>query len=390
MTLFLKFGDSRCAPDAPGPIYPEGTTMEYEGNGVYIPMLNGEPLHANLIVERHPRPFVPSVGPEDFEKAVDVGVRTPRFVSSLDAEAAPFVAPKLPSWASKARGIDDATAHANSHQQLLNDIGFLQLQQEHDDHEAMLDEAAEWLDSQEKILWGSHGVPSFVSDCHAIALAEQMPTTAIQEVRIVRVEPSWSLASIAGQVCVYLPWGSFTNTEGPPGIKQPLLNRKPLRPHEFVLVEMEFKPQGRNLWRATKLLPKLPTAEMLQSVVESVTDYDGIQRSGFSYQFNVPLDPENIGLIIGGNGKNLNALIQDIQRKRAKSWYGPMPLHIDADYGDFPLPEVTITPIEGPTSEIDSYPSSHKPTAALVCVYVPTCGIWDEAEVIELVSYFHS
>lgn len=390
MTLFLKFGDSRNAPAPPGPIYPDGTELQYEGQGVYTPMLNGQPLHATQIVETNPRPHVPSLAPEDLEKGHDVGALTPRrVISSLDAEAAPFAAPKRPSWASKARGTDDATAHAAAHEQLLNDIGFLQLQSEHEDHESMLDEAADWLADQEKILWSDEpGVPSFIADCHAIALAERLPSVAIQEVKIVRVESTWSLASIAGQTSVYLPWGFATNVAGPPGIKQSLFNCKPLRPHEFVLVEMEFRPQGRNLWRATKILPKLPTEQMLTSVVESVTDYDGIQRSGFSYQFEIPCDPENIGLIIGGNGKNLNALIQGIQRQRVKSWYGPMPLHIDCENCDFPLPEVTITPIEGPES-LDE-PSSHKPTKALVSVYVPTCAIWDQAEVVELVSYFHS
>tara|TARA_Y100000389_G_scaffold7474_1_gene7171 strand:+ start:1511 stop:2683 length:1173 start_codon:yes stop_codon:yes gene_type:complete len=390
MTLFLKFGDSRSgAPSPPGPVYPAGTMMEYEGQGVYIPMLNGQPLHATQIVETNPRPFVPSLAPEDLEKGHDVGALTPRRVnSSLDADAAPFVVPKLPSWASKARGTDDATAHAAAHEQLLNDIAFLQLQSEHEDHESMMEEAADWLYSQEKILWSLPGVPSVIADCTSIALAERLPSVAVQEVKIVRVESTWSLASIAGQTSVYIPWGYATNVAGPPGIKQPLLNCKPLRPHEFVLVEMEFRPQGRNLWRATKIHPKLPTEQMLTSIVESVTDYDGVERSGFSYQFDVPLDPENIGLIIGGNGKNLNSLIQGIQRQRVKSWYGPMPMHIDCENCDFPLPEVTITPIEGP--ERLSGPSAHKPTKALVSVYLPTCCIWDQVEVVELVSYFHS
>ena len=117
-----------------------------------------------------------------------------------------------------------------------------------------------------------------------------------------------------------------------------LLDQKPLRPHEFVLVEIDFHPQGRNLWRATKIFPKLPTADMLTSVVESVTDYNGVKRSGFSYAFEVPCDPENIGLILGRQGKNLNSLIQSIQRKRVQSWYGPMPDHIDCENCNFPLP----------------------------------------------------
>ena len=334
------------------------------------------------------RPFVPSVAPEDMEKGLVVGALTPRSVCPLDAEAVPFVPPKLPSWASKARGIDDATTHAAAHQQLLTDIGFLQLQQEHDDHEAMLDEAAEWLDSQEKILWGAPGVPPVVSDCHAIALAEQMPSTAVQEVKIVRVEPAWALASIAGQVCVYLPWGSFTNTEGPPGIKQSLLNRKPLRPHEFVLVEMEFKPQGRNLWRATKIFPKLPTEDMLTSVVQSTTNRGNachfLPVSGFQYNYEVPLDPQNIGLIIGRQGSHLNSLIRGIQDSADYFWK-----NTKINFDENPLPEVTITPISAPEDMFNNA-SSFIPQKAHVRIYCPEGCEWSSKQVETLVSYFHS
>ncbi len=385
MTLLLKFGDTNNAPAAPGPIYPDGTTMEYH-QGSFRPMLNGEPLHHHMIVEHNPRPFVPSVAPEDLEKGLEVGALTPRHISDLDADPVPF-APRLPTWADKVRTMD-ASTHSDAHKKLLDEIAFLQFQDDQESHEEMLNEAAEWLEDQEKILWSSPGVPAFVADCFAIAHAEQIPKKAVQEVKIVRVEPTWSLASIAGQTCVYLPWGSETRTDGPPGVRQPLLDQKPLRPHEFVLVEMDFHPQGRNLWRATKIFPKLPTADMLTSVVESVTDYNGVKRSGFSYAFEVPCDPENIGLILGRQGKNLNSLIQSIQRKRAESWYGPMPDHIDCENCNFPLPEVTITPVEAP----DGYsgPSSFTPQKANVRIYCPTCCIWDQKEVLELVSFFHS
>ena len=387
MTLFLKFGDGRYgAPPPPGPIYPDGTVIEDD-----VPMLNGKPLHTAQVLEENPRPFVPSVAPEDLEKGFDLGILTPRNVNSLDAEATPFVAPRVPTWASKITGIDAATAHANSHKELLDDIGFLELQEEHAKHEEMLDEAADWLEDQEKILWGAPGVPHWFVDHNMANLKEQMPTKAIQEVRINGVYPTWSRGSIAGQPAnVFIPWGSETNFEGPPGVKQPLLCRKPIRLYDFVFVEMVQDGTG---WKATKIFPKLPTEEMLVSVVESITEYGGeydeLERSGFSYTFEVPCDPQNIGLMIGKNGRNLNTLIQGIQNKRKNYWYGPMPWHIDCENNEFPLPEVTIKPIEGPLSYFEM-PSSFIPQKASVTVYLPTCCIWDEAEVINLVSFFHS
>ena len=96
---------------------------------------------------------------------------------------------------------------------------------------------------------------------------------------------------------------------------QPLLNQKPLRHNEFVLADLVWHPQGKNFWRATKVHPKLPTSEMLVSTVESVSDYGNkIIRSRWQYTYEIPCDPENIGNIIGSGGKNINSIIQKIQK----------------------------------------------------------------------------
>lgn len=384
MTLFLQFNNT----PAPSPevVFPPDVKYDIEGRPVDS---NGFPYP---LEEKITRPFVPSVAPEDLEKAMEIGILTPRSVSALDQDPAPFVS-KKPTWLEKAKGVAKEEDHIKKHKQLLDDIEFLQMIEEQENHEEMLDEAANWIEEQEKILWApSTGMPSVMADLFDIQQTNIIPQKTIQEIKIVRVEQTWSLASIAGQICVYLPWGSETNREGPPAIKQPLLNQKPLWNHEFVCAELEYSPNGRNLWKATKILPKLKTEGMLVSMVESKTDYESypktVTRSGYQYTYEIPCDPANIGSIIGQGGKNINALIQSIQKPREEKWYGPMPDHIDVDYPEFPLPEVTITPVEAPEG-YSGFSNSFIPQKADVRVFCPTCSIWDKAEVEALVSYMH-
>lgn len=341
--------------------------------------------------EKISRPFVPSVAPEDMEKAMECGALTPKSVSEIDAKPVPFVERPL-TWLDKAKGVKPSEEHAEKHQKLLDEIAFLELMEEQEAHEEMLDEAAQWLEDQDKILWAPEsGIPSFQVDYMDIVSQQCIPMQTTQEIRIVRVEPTWSLGSINGVTSVYLPFGSTTNMEGPPGVTQPLLLRKPLKVHEFVLADLEWAPRGRNLWKATKVYPKLPTADMLVSMVETTTTYSScprdVTRNGFQYIYEIPCDPANIGSIIGQGGKNINSLIDSIQKERVQKWYGPMPDHIDCENMQFPLPEVTITPIvQDPMEFIVSF----TPTKACVRVLVPTCCIWDQKQVDELVGYMHT
>ena len=403
MALFLRFGPehhSGFAPDAPKPTYtlPEGA--EYVDG---CPMLNGRILHPTEIVEERSRPFVPSVAHEDMEKAMECGALTPCSVDSvLDASAAPFKR-RTPTWADKARSVDPEAEHYQKHQQMLDDIGFIQLQDERGDwneDDEILNEAADWLEQEEKILWAPQsGIPSSYFDGFDIAQTEFIPTRTTQEVRIVRVEPLWSIASINGRSCVYLPWGSKTRIDGPPGIGQPLAYQRPLKLHEFVLADLDWHPQGQNFWRASKIHPKLPTSDMLVSVVESVFDCgesEILHKKGYQYTYEIPCDPANIGSIIGKDGKNITALIHSIQADRQQKSYGPMPSYFENDpyylpaIGDpagLPLPEVTITPI---AQDYCDFTVTFKPTKARVRVLIPVCCIWDQAEVDNLVSFMHS
>ena len=371
MTLFLQFNT------VPAPSPHDGAPVD----------CNGEIIQSTEMT--YPRPFVPSVAPEDLEKAEEVGVLTPKCLTAADKDPVPFVR-RTPTWADRARGYDPEKVHFDEHQKLLDDIAFLQMMDEQESHEEMLDEASEWIDQQEKILYGMPDTPSFMVDMFDIGQKEMIPEKTVQDIKIVRVEDKWSLGSLNGVTNVYIPWGSKTNTDDSPGKIVPLLHRKPLRYGEFVCACLDYTPQAKNMWKVTKILPKLNTADMLESMVETTTEYGSskkITRNGYQYTFDVPCDPANIGSIIGKGGKNINYLIQDIQKTREGKWYGPMPEHIDEDYPEFPLPEVTITPVEAP----DGYsgPSSFIPQKINVRVFCPTCCIWDRKEVEELVSYMH-
>ena len=111
---------------------------------------------------------------------------------------------------------------------------------EQESHEDMLDEASEWLEQQEKILYGMPDTPSFMVDMFDIGQKEMIPEKTVQDIKIVRVEDKWSLGSINGVTNVYIPWGSKTSTDDLPGKIVPLLNRKPLRYGEFVCACLDY------------------------------------------------------------------------------------------------------------------------------------------------------
>ena len=336
------------------------------------------------------RPFVPSVAPEDVEKAREIGVLSPKSLNKNDLIPTPFVK-KMPTWAQKTKNIDPENDHLTNHKKLIDDIDFL-LMQENNENQHILDHAEQWIEEQHNILWApTSGYPSFFHDNISIAHAESIPKYTRQEIKIVRLEPLWSIGSINGVANIYIPWGSETNYLQKPKQWQQPFYRKPLRIHDFIYAQMEFHPQGRNIWKVTKIFPKLPTPDLLESMVSSTTEYQEFKpicRDGSQFNYIIPCNPSNIGNIIGQNGKNINSLINHIQKKRKDKWYGPMPKHIDPDYPQFPLPEVTITPIEPP--DTFSGPSTHISNKAYVRVYCPTCCIWDKENVDELVSYMHS
>ena len=378
MALFLNFG----TVNAPTPVYPPIKETPYG------PRYTEE-------FDQCPRPFVPSLAPEDLSLAEEIGILTPKsFRSDLDGQAAPFV-PKAGTW-SQLHISDPEGDHHRAHNELIGDIWLLEQSAAADAHEDMLDEAADWLSEQKTILWSGIGGPfcNIIADKVAIASAEAFSPATREMVKITKVFPGHSFASINGLACCYLPWGSETNRDGPPGVKQPLAFRSPLWEGEFVLADLEFHKQGRNCWRATSIVKKLPTEEMLLSVTEIEADYsevecftEGTKRKGFQYDFELPTNPVHIGAIIGKDGENINKLIRHIQDHRKNSWYGKMPTPYDHGVIDreFELPEVTIEPVD-----LANDYTPFIPEKTHIRVFLPVCAIWDEKEVIDLVSYFHS
>jgi len=323
-----------------------------------------------------PRPFVPSIEPEDIQKAIQIGIITPTSLNSHDFIPKPYIK-KLPSWAHLTAGKNPEKEHYYTHQKLIDDIQFLLMVDKQESHDDMLDEASEWLNSQENILFSTQHPPY-----------TNIPLYTAQVIKIVRVQDKWSLGSINGITNVYIPWGSHTSIDYTPGKIVHPKYRIPLKYGELVCADLHFNPQGQNLWKATKIYNKFNTKDMLTSIVQSNTEYNisknNITHSGYQYNFTIPCDPSDIGIIIGKSGKNINSLIQNIQNKSLNKPHKPMPDHIKKDT---PLPEVTITPIEPPNGITG--PSSFIPLKAHVRVYCPTCCIWNQDDVIELVSYMH-
>ena len=336
------------------------------------------------------RPFVPSVAPEDVEKARNIGILSPKSLNLNDLIPKPFIK-KLPTWAQKTKNTDPQNDHLLNHKKLINDIHFL-LMQDNNENQDIIHEAEQWIEEQNNILWApTSGLPSSFHDNISIAKAESIPPFTTQEIKIVRLEPLWSIGSINGINNIYIPWGSETNYLHKPKQWKHPKHRKPLRIHDFICAQMIFHPQGRNIWKVTKILPKLSTPDLLESMVSSTTEYNEnipIYRDGSQFNYIIPCNPNNIGNIIGQNGKNINSLINSIQKNRLNKPFGSMPNHIDPEDPQYPLPEVTITPIEPPDGITG--PSSHTPNKAYVRVYCPTCCIWDKENVHDLVSYMHS
>ena len=76
---------------------------------------------------------------------------------------------------------------------------------------------------------------------------------AIVEIRVNKVFATYSFGSIAGQSIVYIPWGSKTNRYGPESVPQTPPAQKPLRSYEMIFAEIEWKPEGQNFWKVTKI-----------------------------------------------------------------------------------------------------------------------------------------
>jgi predicted RNA-binding protein Jag len=326
-----------------------------------------------LSVEEISRPFVPSMAPEDLVMAEMIGVLTPRSVDmKLDAKAATFV-PTKKSWANVA-GLSwqrcetpfvqtnkcwaklhlnntEAEEHEVKHQQLLDDIAFLQMV-DNQENEEILDEATEWLDEQ----------IHFMNDQYQIHFQENVvPNMTSEVVFVTKVTPNFSFAALDGASCVFLPWGSDIVNIG-----------------ELLYVDLVFHRQGKNLWKATKIHPKLP-AELISEVDVEIA---AVHDHGRQYTFNVALKKEDIKYVIGKSGNNINRLINESAVAQKWAW--------TCDPGSGtpgpPLPEVTITPIDN-TNDENIYTFTQ--SLCQIIVYCPVACPWTKEDVDKLVSQLH-
>ena len=304
-----------------------------------------------LSVEEISRPFVPSMAPEDLVMAEMIGVLTPRSVDmKLDANAAPFV-PTNKSWANLHLNHIEAEEHEVKHQQLLDDIAFLQMV-DNQENEEILDEATEWLDEQ----------IHYMNDQDQIHFQENVvPNMTSEVVFVTKVTPNFSFAALDGASCVFLPWGSDIVKIG-----------------ELLYVDLVFHRQGKNLWKATKIHPKLP-AELISEVDVEIA---AVQHHGRQYTFNVALKKEDIKYVIGKSGNNINRLINESAVVQKWDWTRDP----DAGIPGPPLPEVTITPIDNTGDE-----HIHTFTQSLcqIIVYCPVACPWTKEDVEKLVSQLH-
>jgi hypothetical protein len=145
-----------------------------------------------------------TIQPEDYEKAREIGVLTPRKIESSDSPSNTY------------------------------EIEFLQMMDEREEHLEILD--------------------NYVPDFNIQSIGSDIPDMfTTQVVRITHVKNSYSLGSLGDNqpTSVYIPdnicEGNIPNL------------------HDFYYMDLRYQPCGRNSWIATNIYPKLDTSSMLVS-----------------------------------------------------------------------------------------------------------------------------
>ena len=308
-------------------------------------MLHYEGGNRTFRNEDTPELFVPSVTECDMDKMREIGVLTPRTLLPTDSTINPLVKKaNTKTWADRAR-VEQASACVKL---FTHNTEFLLMvaEQEGDAHEDMLDEIDE--------LW-QQDLDGQTADPFPILYGIQnTPLKSTEIVRITHTKSSYCLGTVTdGASEVYISknipsarWG----TVGP-------------ELYSFHLMDLEWNPHGRNLWRATKVYPKLDTAGMLisKSVVSCSLESGGDNISlGEAHVYEIPCIHKHIGVIIGKNGNNIQNLVKKIYD----------------DTWETDLPEVDITPFG-----VDM--------ARVTVTLGPQC-LWNDNHVQKFVSRLHT
>jgi len=283
------------------------------------------------------------LSPEDYEKAREIGVLTPRSLVDSDRVPAPFSGPK-DTWAQKISGKSSASAHIDAHQGLIDGIDFLlfQSEMEGDAHEDMLDDvAALWEEDLDRTT--DHGV-------YTVPLAPDgapvfVPTHTSQTVRIVLKKNGFYIGSIAGNAPnVYIK------------------SDMDLDVHSFYWMDLALHVQGRNMWKCDRVHPKLDS-EGLRDGSSILWEKCRCIRNSLPitqhYDYTLPLPAYNVGIIIGSQGRNITNLMDSI-----------------SDGNGTDNPDVTITPLDDNTCSVK--------------VDVPETCDWTHWHVNRMVSHMHA
>ena len=306
-----------------------------------------------------PADILLTIEPEDIEYGHDIGILTPTrpFArgshpwSSVIDDYTPVEVPepRVPTWASRTTSRSAQDHHDQQYKKLMDDIDFLILQssQENDSHEEILDELdALW----EADLDGSIFDPSEPFG-HKACRREILPSTATEVVRVTAIKAGYYIGSIGG-----LTPNVYIKT------------RMPLDPHSIYLMDITATPLERFPWRATKVYPKLSTADMLVSCVfiqESSghpAGFPGNRDETSSRQYLLPTPPSHIGTMVGRKGKNIASLIESVNGWDSSESFGE--------------PDITITPTNDFAGCIVTF---HEP---------PEC-FWKISDIEWLISHFH-
>ena len=274
-----------------------------------------------------------TITPEDLAMARSIGILTPREVVPSDFIPAKIPVPEKPTWASKASGKSPQDAHDSEYLAAVHEVEFLAFM---DDHQTFLDDLDE--------MWDEASLYPFIMHPREIPY-----TSFTTEVRVTAIKQGYYVGSIGAR-------GSVLNVY--------IKTQMALEPHSIYMMDVHRDACGSFPWRATKVYPKLNTADMLVSnSFSEIPDEDFMCTwKSVDIQYLLPTPAVHIGAMIGRQGKNISSLIPSVNQWDSSPSYGE--------------PEITITPT-------DDF------KGCLVTFHQPAECQWTLSDIEWLISHFH-